>query len=39
MPERQLLERIKDDILILGTYLQEKQRGEEVPGITPDLSE
>jgi hypothetical protein len=38
MPERQLLERIKDDILILGTYLQEKQRGE-VPGITPDLSE
>jgi hypothetical protein len=38
MPERQLLERIKDDILILGMYLQEKQRGE-VPGITPDLSE
>jgi hypothetical protein len=38
MPERQLLERIKDDILILGTYLQEKRRGEE-PGITPVLSE
>jgi hypothetical protein len=33
MPEHQLLERIKDDILILGTYLQEKQCGE-VPGIT-----
>jgi hypothetical protein len=38
MPECQLLERIKDDILILGTYLQEKQRGGE-PGMTPDLSE
>jgi hypothetical protein len=38
MPERLLLERIKDDILILRTYLQEKQRGEE-PDITLDLSE
>jgi hypothetical protein len=38
IPERQLVEMIKDDILILKTYLQEKRRGEE-PGITPALSE
>jgi hypothetical protein len=29
---------VGDDILILGMYLQEKQRGEE-PGIMPDHSE
>jgi hypothetical protein len=38
MPEHQLLEMIKGDILVLGMYLLEKQRGSE-PGIMPVHSE
>jgi hypothetical protein len=38
MPEHQLLEMIKDDFPVLGTYLLEKQRGDE-PGIMPVHSE
>lgn len=39
MPDRQLLDLIKDDLLLLlGTYLQEKARGDE-PGVEPAISE
>jgi hypothetical protein len=38
MPERQLLELIKDDLLLLRAFLQGGNRGDE-QGFTPDQSE
>lgn len=36
--EHQLMEMIKDDLLLLGSYLQEKLRENE-PGMEPELGE
>jgi hypothetical protein len=40
MPERQFLEMLKNDLLLLGTYLQEKKKGtEDELGVQPIISE
>jgi hypothetical protein len=36
--ERQLVDILKDDFLLLGAYLLENSRGSE-PGVEPDISE
>jgi hypothetical protein len=38
MPELQILELIKDDLLLLGAYLHEREGGDE-PGAQPEINE